>query len=265
MLLSDISKTNVFRAGDFCTWHYLFSVTSRKPKVDERDGQMYSFMTRSEMECDIKNGRFLEHGEYDGNLYGTKISSIHEVMETGKICILDVNPQVEATRFLLPSLPLHFYCFINIWGILCPIRFIPCWSWSHQFNLSEGQIVRFGKMLPWAFNHHIFAVYFCKFRSCSVMLFPPLKALKVLRTSEFLPYVVFIEAPDYEVLKAMNRSAIELGVVTKQLTVSILSERQLKTQFPHSLGWLETGGSAVFTIGHTAMTSSGNIRLSSPL
>lgn len=47
-----------------------------------------------------------------------------------------------------------------------------------------------------------------------------LKALKVLRTSEFLPYVVFIEAPDFEVLKAMNRSAIESGVITKQLTVS---------------------------------------------
>lgn len=63
---------------------------------------MYSFMSRSEMECDIKNGRFLEHGEYDGNLYGTKISSIHDVIETGKICILDVNPQVKETA--LPSL-----------------------------------------------------------------------------------------------------------------------------------------------------------------
>lgn len=51
--------------------------------------------------------------------------------------------------------------------------------------------------------------------------FFPSKALKVLRTSEFLPYVVFIEAPDFEVLKAMNRSAIESGVVTKQLTVSV--------------------------------------------
>uniref|UniRef100_A0AAQ4RC12 MAGUK p55 scaffold protein 2b n=1 Tax=Gasterosteus aculeatus aculeatus TaxID=481459 RepID=A0AAQ4RC12_GASAC len=114
--------------------------TCRKPKVDERDGQMYSFMSRGEMECDIKNARFLEHGEYDGNLYGTKINSIHEVIETGKICILDVNPQ----------------------------------------------------------------------------------ALKVLRTSEFLPYVVFIEAPDFEVLKDMNKSAIESGVVTKQLTDSDL-------------------------------------------
>lgn len=86
--------------GIFLHSTLLFAVTSRKPKVDERDGQMYSFMTRSEMECDIKNGRFLEHGEYDGNLYGTKISSIHEVMETGKICILDVNPQVEETHLL---------------------------------------------------------------------------------------------------------------------------------------------------------------------
>uniref|UniRef100_A0A3P8Y3H8 Membrane protein, palmitoylated 2b (MAGUK p55 subfamily member 2) n=1 Tax=Esox lucius TaxID=8010 RepID=A0A3P8Y3H8_ESOLU len=114
--------------------------TSRKPKLDEKDGQMYSFMTRSEMESDIKNGRFVEHGEYDGNLYGTKINSIHEVVDAGKICILDVNPQ----------------------------------------------------------------------------------ALKVLRTAEFLPYVVFIEAPDYEVLKAMNKSAKEAGVMTKQLTDSEL-------------------------------------------
>lgn len=78
-----------------CSINLYPPVTSRKPKVDERDGQMYSFMTRNEMECDIKNGRFLEHGEYDGNLYGTKINSIHEVIETGKICILDVNPQVQ--------------------------------------------------------------------------------------------------------------------------------------------------------------------------
>ncbi|KAG7256894.1 hypothetical protein CRUP_021056 [Coryphaenoides rupestris] len=115
-------------------------VTSRKPKVNEKDGQMYLFMSRGEMEADIKSGRFLEHGEYDGNLYGTKINSIHEVVDTGRICILDVNPQ----------------------------------------------------------------------------------ALKILRTSEFLPYVVFIEAPDYEVLKAMNRLAIESGVVTKQMTDSEL-------------------------------------------
>lgn len=46
------------------------------------------------MEKDIKESRYLEHGEYDGNLYGTKIDSIHEVVDAGRTCILDVNPQV---------------------------------------------------------------------------------------------------------------------------------------------------------------------------
>lgn len=69
-------------------------VTSRKSREEERDGQNYRFVTREEMEKDIKESRYLEHGEYDGNLYGTKIDSIHEVVDAGRTCILDVNPQV---------------------------------------------------------------------------------------------------------------------------------------------------------------------------
>nr|KAF6416465.1 membrane palmitoylated protein 2 [Molossus molossus] len=110
--------------------------TSRRPKDSEREGQGYSFVSRSEMEADIRAGRYLEHGEYEGNLYGTRIDSIRGVVAAGKVCVLDVNPQ----------------------------------------------------------------------------------AVKVLRTAEFVPYVVFIEAPDYETLRAMNRAALESGVSTKQLT-----------------------------------------------
>lgn len=109
--------------------------TSRKPKKGERESRMYAFTSRSKMEADIKNGRYLEHGEYDGNVYGIKTESIHEVVEAGRVCILDANPQ----------------------------------------------------------------------------------SLKVLRTSEFLPYVVFLQAPEFEVLKAMNHSAVEAGVVTNTL------------------------------------------------
>lgn len=58
------------------------------------DGQNYCFVTREEMERDIKESCYLEHGEYDGNLYGTKMDSIHEVVTAGRTCILDVNPQV---------------------------------------------------------------------------------------------------------------------------------------------------------------------------
>nr|XP_008010683.1 MAGUK p55 subfamily member 2 isoform X1 [Chlorocebus sabaeus] len=110
--------------------------TSRRPKDSEREGQGYSFVSRGEMEADIRAGRYLEHGEYEGNLYGTRIDSIRGVVTAGKVCVLDVNPQ----------------------------------------------------------------------------------AVKVLRTAEFVPYVVFIEAPDFETLRAMNRAALESGVSTKQLT-----------------------------------------------
>uniref|UniRef100_A0A673ZHR3 MAGUK p55 subfamily member 6-like n=1 Tax=Salmo trutta TaxID=8032 RepID=A0A673ZHR3_SALTR len=67
--------------------------TSRRPRDDELDGKSYRFVTRTEMEADVKAGGYLEHGEYDGNLYGTKMDSIHEVVDTGRTCILDVNPQ----------------------------------------------------------------------------------------------------------------------------------------------------------------------------
>uniref|UniRef100_A0A8C6EEG2 MAGUK p55 scaffold protein 2 n=1 Tax=Moschus moschiferus TaxID=68415 RepID=A0A8C6EEG2_MOSMO len=110
--------------------------TSRRPKDSEREGQGYSFVSRVEMEADIRAGRYLEHGEYEGNLYGTRIDSIRGVVAAGRVCVLDVNPQ----------------------------------------------------------------------------------AVKVLRTAEFVPYVVFIEAPDFETLRAMNRAALESGVSTKQLT-----------------------------------------------
>ncbi|XP_063041425.1 MAGUK p55 subfamily member 6b isoform X1 [Engraulis encrasicolus] len=110
--------------------------TSRRPRDQESDGHSYRFVSRGEMEMDIRAGRYLEHGEYDGNLYGTQIDSIHQVVDTGRTCILDVNPQ----------------------------------------------------------------------------------ALKVLKTSEFMPYVVFIAAPEFDTLKAMHKAVVDAGITTKQLT-----------------------------------------------
>lgn len=76
---------------------HAFPDTSRKPKKCERESRMFAFTSRSKMETDIKNGRYLEHGEYEGNLYGIKTDSIQEVIEAGRICILDPNPQVRKT------------------------------------------------------------------------------------------------------------------------------------------------------------------------
>lgn len=36
----------------------------------------------------------LEYGEYKGNLYGTSIDAVRAVLDAGKICIVDLEPQV---------------------------------------------------------------------------------------------------------------------------------------------------------------------------
>lgn len=42
----------------------------------------------------------------------------------------------------------------------------------------------------------------------------------MLRTSEFMPYVVFIAAPELETLRAMHKAVVDAGITTKLLTVS---------------------------------------------
>lgn len=116
--------------------------TSRPAREEERDGENYCFVTREQMERDIKDSRYLEHGEYDANLYGTKIDSIHEVVQAGRTCILDINPQ----------------------------------------------------------------------------------ALKVLKTAEFMPFVVFIAAPELDTLRAMHKAVVDAGLTTKLLTESDLKK-----------------------------------------
>ncbi|XP_045553046.1 protein PALS2 isoform X1 [Salmo salar] len=116
--------------------------TSRPAREEERDGQSYCFVSRSQMEADIKASRYLEHGEYDGNLYGTKMNSIHEVVDAGRTCILDVNPQ----------------------------------------------------------------------------------ALKQLKTAEFMPFVVFVAAPELDTLRAMHKAVVDAGLTTKLLTETDLKK-----------------------------------------
>ncbi|XP_020277840.1 MAGUK p55 subfamily member 6 isoform X3 [Pseudomyrmex gracilis] len=66
--------------------------TSRPPRVLEEDGKSYWFTDRESMEQDIREHRFLEHGEHGGHLYGTKLDSVREMIRSGKMCVLDCSP-----------------------------------------------------------------------------------------------------------------------------------------------------------------------------
>lgn len=50
------------------------------------------------MEEDIQSGRFIEFGEYKGNLYGTACETVRSVINAGQVCVL--NPHSQALKML---------------------------------------------------------------------------------------------------------------------------------------------------------------------
>ncbi|XP_075950800.1 MAGUK p55 subfamily member 4-like isoform X4 [Anarhichas minor] len=73
--------------------------TSRAPKGYEESGREYYFTSRETFDNMVYNNRFLEYGVYKGNLYGTSIESVRQVLNSGKICIMDIDPNaIQAVR-----------------------------------------------------------------------------------------------------------------------------------------------------------------------
>lgn len=66
----------------------------------EEDGMGYWFVSREEMEHDVRDHQFLEFGEHNSHLYGTKLDSIRAVIRQGKMCVLDCSPNVIRIVFL---------------------------------------------------------------------------------------------------------------------------------------------------------------------
>lgn len=64
----------------------------------EVNGKEYFFVSREKMEEDIAASKFIEHGEYKGNLYGTSAESVKAIMDSGSVCVL--NPHYQALKML---------------------------------------------------------------------------------------------------------------------------------------------------------------------
>ncbi|XP_013189203.1 MAGUK p55 subfamily member 7 isoform X2 [Amyelois transitella] len=72
--------------------------TSRPQKASEQNGKEYVFVSRERMEQDIADGKFIEHGEYKGNLYGTSAESVESIINSGRVCVL--SPHWQALKML---------------------------------------------------------------------------------------------------------------------------------------------------------------------
>uniref|UniRef100_A0A8C5XF96 MAGUK p55 subfamily member 4 n=1 Tax=Microcebus murinus TaxID=30608 RepID=A0A8C5XF96_MICMU len=67
--------------------------TTRSKKSYEMDGCEYHFVSKETFESLIYSHRMLEHGEYKGHLYGTSVDAVQAVLDEGKICVMDLEPQ----------------------------------------------------------------------------------------------------------------------------------------------------------------------------
>ncbi|KAK6102510.1 Guanylate kinase family protein [Brugia pahangi] len=85
--------------------------TSRPRRSHEKDGIDYHFAKRDSMEHWIRQGRFLEYGEYKGNLYGTLADSVHAVIKQGRIPVLNTHPL--ALRILRSKVFKSFVIFVK--------------------------------------------------------------------------------------------------------------------------------------------------------
>lgn len=67
--------------------------TTRNRRDNEVAGRDYHFLSRQTFEADIAAGKFIEYGEYEKNLYGTSIDSVRQIINSSKICILNLHTQ----------------------------------------------------------------------------------------------------------------------------------------------------------------------------
>ncbi|XP_045462103.1 MAGUK p55 subfamily member 7 isoform X1 [Harmonia axyridis] len=72
--------------------------TSRPIRPGEVEGKDYFFVSREKMEEDIEANKFIEFGEYKGNLYGTSTESVKAIINSSHVCIL--NPHYQALKIL---------------------------------------------------------------------------------------------------------------------------------------------------------------------
>ncbi|XP_023179417.1 MAGUK p55 subfamily member 7 isoform X2 [Drosophila hydei] len=72
--------------------------TTRPMRTGEVPGREYIFVARDKMDADIEAGKFVEHGEYKGHLYGTSAESVKSIVNAGCVCVL--SPHYQAIKTL---------------------------------------------------------------------------------------------------------------------------------------------------------------------
>lgn len=99
--------------------------TSRPLGDGEVDSREYHFVSKNAFEADVAEGRFVEYGEYEKQLFGTSMEAIRQVVNSGKICVLNFHPQVHTASYSFQGVivPLLFRVrMILVLGVYVTVR-----------------------------------------------------------------------------------------------------------------------------------------------
>uniref|UniRef100_A0A674EAG6 MAGUK p55 scaffold protein 4 n=1 Tax=Salmo trutta TaxID=8032 RepID=A0A674EAG6_SALTR len=66
--------------------------TTRAARSYEESGKEYHFINRELFENMVYSNRFLEYGAYKGHFYGTSLDAVKDVLNSGRICVIDIEP-----------------------------------------------------------------------------------------------------------------------------------------------------------------------------
>jgi guanylate kinase len=86
------------------------SATTRAPRLGERDGVDYHFLTRAEFDRRVAAGEFVEHADYAGRSYGTLRSELDDRVRAGVPVVLEI--EVQGARQVRASVPGAVQVFI---------------------------------------------------------------------------------------------------------------------------------------------------------
>lgn len=89
---------------EFPRFAYSISCTTRAPREGEVDGKDYHFLSREDFCVRREEGYFAEWAEVYGNLYGTPLSPVLEMLKQGKDVLFEIDVQGAAQlRLTLPQ------------------------------------------------------------------------------------------------------------------------------------------------------------------
>ena len=103
----DTVIAELLRIGD--RLQKVVTVTSRKPRKGESHGHPYKFVDEAEFGEMAASGKFLEWAEVHGNLYGTPVDEVRDILRANNDCILKIDVQGAAQIRRLIADAVHIF------------------------------------------------------------------------------------------------------------------------------------------------------------